>query len=97
MKTLDQWCKTNHPQRRKSKLEDFHAEITELYSRGYQIEQIQLFLKSQNIEVSVRYIRKYIKNKRTSKILQTEQKGAHPIQEPTTRSSVTQSFIDKYK
>ena len=97
MKTLDQWCKTNHPQRRKSKLEDFHAEITELYSRGYQIEQIQLFLKSQNIEVSIRYIRKYIKNRRTSNI-PTEPKGPQlTTQEPTTRSSVTQSFIDKYK
>jgi len=95
MKTLEQWCKGNDPKRRKSKLDDYYTEVMQLYNQGYQIEQIQAFLNSQKIEVSVRYIRKYLKNKKT-----TQDKPKIDAQisgEPTTRSSVTQSFIDKYK
>lgn len=95
MKTLDQWCKQNEPKRRKSKLNAFDDEIIELYNKGYQIEQIQDFLKSQKIIVSVRGIRKYLKSRKNAQIKTVE--GAQITNEPTTRSSVTQSFIDKYK
>lgn len=94
MKILEQFCKQNEPKRRTSKLDAYYDEITELYSRGYQIEQIQDFLKSQKIDISVRGIRKYLKSRKTVQV-----KTVHGVQitnEPTTRSSVTQSFIDKY-
>lgn len=95
MKNLDQWCKSNQPQRRQSKLDNFQEAILKLYAEGYQIEQIQEFLRSQKIDVSVRYIRKYLKNKKTIQTKPTQ--GAQIADEPIIRSSVTQSFIDKYK
>lgn len=95
MKNLDQWCKSNQPQRRQSKLDNFQEAILKLYAEGYQIEQIQEFLRSQKIDVSVRYIRKYLKSKKTIQAKPTQ--GAQIADEPTIRSSVTQSFIDKYK
>ena len=73
----------------------YYDEITELYDRGYQIEQIRDFLKSQKIDISVRGIRKYLKSRKTIQVKTSQ--GAQITNEPTTRSSVTQSFIDKYK
>ena len=95
MKTLEQFCKQNEPKRRMSKLDSYYDEITELYDRGYQIEQIRDFLKSQKIDISVRGIRKYLKSRKTIQVKTSQ--GAQITNEPTTRSSVTQSFIDKYK
>lgn len=95
METLQQWCKQNEPKRRMSKLDPYYDEITELYDRGYQIEQIRDFLKSQKIDISVRGIRKYLKSRKTIQVKTSQ--GAQITNEPTSRSSVTQSFIDKYK
>ena len=95
MKTLEQFCKQNEPKRRTSKLDAYYDEITELYNRSYQIEQIQDFLKSQKIDISVRGIRKYLKSRKTIQVKTSQ--GAQITNEPTSRSSVTQSFIDKYK
>ena len=95
MKTLEQFCKQNEPKRRTSKLDAYYDEITELYNRGYQIEQIQDFLKSQKIDISVRGIRKYLKSRKTIQVKTSQ--GAQITNEQTSRSSVTQSFIDKYK
>lgn len=95
MKTLEQFCNQNEPKRRKSKLDAYYDEITELYDRGYQIEQIRDFLKSQKIDISVRGIRKYLKSRKTIQVKTSQ--GAQITNEQTSRSSVTQSFIDKYK
>ena len=95
MKTLEQFCQENEPKRRMSKLVPYYDEITELYDRGYQIEQIRDFLKSQKIDISVRGIRKYLKSRKTIQVKTSQ--GAQITNEPTSRSSVTQSFIDKYK
>ena len=62
MKTLDDFCNKHPPNRRVSKLKQFQNEILELYDKDYQVEQIQEWLKTKGISVSVDAINKFKRN-----------------------------------
>jgi transposase len=62
MKVLEDFCRKNEPQRKVSSLLKYADEIHKLYEDGYRAEQIQVFLKSVNIEVSNRHIWRFLKN-----------------------------------
>lgn len=96
MKTLDQWCKTNDPNRRKSRLDAYHDEIVELYSRGYQIEQIQDFLKSQKIDVSQSNLYKFLSKKQKKETVKKKVSGASKEPKDGDLSPSTKMFMEKY-
>ena len=96
MKTLDQWCKVNNPSRRKSQLDPFLEEITELYSRGYQIEQIQDFLKSQKVNVSQSNLYKFLSKKPNKKTVKKKTSGASQEPKDGEFSPSTKMFMEKY-
>jgi IS30 family transposase len=96
MNTLDQWCKVNNPSRRKSQLEPYHDEIVELYSRGYQIEQIQDFLKSQKVNVSQSNLYKFLSKNQNKKSVKKKQSGASKEPKDGELSPSTKMFMDKY-
>ena len=62
MKTLDSFHGQSPPKRRVSRLKKYKTEILQLYDEGYQVEQIQEFLASNGIKVSVRAINKFKQN-----------------------------------
>lgn len=96
MKTLEQFCKTNDPNRRKSRLDAYHDEITELYDRGYQIEQIQDFLKSQKVNVSQSNLYKFLSKNQNKKSVKKKQSGASKELKEGDLSPSTKMFMDKY-
>lgn len=62
MKTLEKFKAQSPPKRRVSRLKKYEKEILELYSEGYQVEQIQGFLLENDIKISVRAINKFKQN-----------------------------------
>jgi hypothetical protein len=62
MKPLEKFKATSPPKRRVSRLKKYTDEILELYNNGYQVEQIQEFLRAQGIIVSVDAINKFKRN-----------------------------------
>jgi len=85
MKTLDSFTRKIKPNRRKSKLVKFEKEIHELYKNGYQVEQIQEFLKKNEIQVSLSYIWRFLKlNKNLDK-------KSFSLKTPTSSEVVTKS------
>lgn len=96
MNTLDQWCKVNNPSRRKSQLEPYHDEIVELYGKGYQIEQIQDFLKSQKVNVSQSNLYKFLSKNQNKKSVKKKQSGASKEPKDGELSPSTKMFMDKY-
>ncbi len=62
MKNLEKFKATTPPQRRVSRLKKYADEILQLYTDGYQVEQIQEFLQTQGITVSVDAINKFKRN-----------------------------------
>ena len=96
MNTLDQWCKVNNPTRRKSQLEPYHDEIVELYGKGYQIEQIQDFLKSQKVNVSQSNLYKFLSKNQNKKSVKKKQSGASKEPKDGELSPSTKMFMDKY-
>lgn len=96
MKILEQFCKTNDPKRRKSRLDAYHDEITELYDRGYQIEQIQDFLKSQKVNVSQSNLYKFLSKNQNKKSVKKKQSGASKEPKEGDLSPSTKMFMDKY-
>ena len=96
MKTLEQFCKQNEPKRRMSKLDPYYDEITELYDRGYQIEQIQDFLKSQKVNVSQSNLYKFLSKNQNKKSVKKKQSGASKELKEGDLSPSTKMFMDKY-
>lgn len=62
MKPLEKFKAQSPPRRRVSRLKKYEKEILELYSEGYQVEQIQDFLVSNGINVTVDAINKFKRN-----------------------------------
>lgn len=62
MKPLEKFKANSPPKRRVSRLKKYETEILQLYTDGYQVEQIQEFLGAQKIKVSVRAINKFKQN-----------------------------------
>ena len=67
MKTLESFMKKNKGERRQSKLEPYKKEIITLYKKSYKVEQIQEFLEKNGIQVSLRYIYKFLKQNLSTK------------------------------
>jgi len=66
MKPLENFLKKNPPQKRVSKLKEYENEIMEMHKKNYKIEQIQEFLKTQDVQISIAAIYKFfqkIRNK----------------------------------
>ena len=68
MKELEDFIKNNSPNRRRSVLEPFREAIFKLYSDGFQIEQIQDFLKENKIKTSTQNIYRFLKSKKNSSL-----------------------------
>lgn len=62
MNPLERFCANSPPKRRVSRLKKFETEILKMYQDGYQVEQIQKFLATRKIKVSVRAINKFKQN-----------------------------------
>lgn len=62
MKKLESFKAQSPPKRRVSRLKKFEKEILKLYADGYQVEQIQEFLASNGIKVTVDAINKFKRN-----------------------------------
>lgn len=78
MKPLQKFKSREPPKRRVAKLEKIKEEVMDLYSSGYQAEQIQLFAKEQKIEVSLRTISRYLR-----KLSASEFSPTTPSAQPT--------------
>lgn len=61
MKPLEKF-KASPPKRRVSRLKKFETEILQLYEEGYQVEQIQEFLRQNGVKVTVDAINKFKRN-----------------------------------
>ena len=58
--TLEEFMKNNQPQKNRSKMKSFRDEILKLKKSDYTVQQIQDFLKDNNVETSTRNIHYYI-------------------------------------
>jgi DNA-binding transcriptional MerR regulator len=61
MKTLEDFMEKNKPKKRKSIIENFKDDVLILHKEGYSVEQIQEFLKINNLSTSIGNIYYFIK------------------------------------
>lgn len=66
MKPLENFFIKNPPKKRVSKLKKYENEIMEMYEKNYKVEQIQEFLKTQNVEISIAGIYKFLERQEVS-------------------------------
>ncbi len=108
MKILDKFCSQSPPKRRVSRLKKYETEILKLYTDGYQVEQIQEFLASNGVKVSVRAINKFKQNlnktfsyipassgaAQNSKIEKTQ--NVEELKKSPDTNTATKLFLSKY-
>jgi len=94
MQTLDDFLKKNEPLKRVSKLLKFEQEILQLHLKDFKIEQIQEFLKKNDVDISTRRIYEFIK-KNKNQINSSKKSTLLQIQDPTNNSKKQKNTKDK--
>ena len=98
MKPLEKFKANSPPKRRVPQLLSIKDEVLDLYNSGYQVEQIQEFAKSQNINVSLSTVKRFLNKLKASSKLSFTNSSAKPI-EKSQGSGVKppNPFLEKIK
>lgn len=97
MKPLEKFKANSPPKRRVSKLKTIQNEVLDLYNSGYQVEQIQEFAKSQNIDVSVSTVKRFLSKLKVSSKFFTTNPSAQPIEKSDGGVKPPNPFLEKIK
>lgn len=95
MKPLENFFIKNPPKKRVSKLKKYENEIMEMYEKNYKVEQIQEFLKTQNVEISVIGIYKFLQKQEISAA--TETATVQNNKKPNKPNKAMARFLQKVK
>lgn len=98
MKPLEKFKANSPPKRRVSKLKTIQNEVQDLYNSGYQVEQIQEFVKSQNINVSLSTIKRFLSKLKASSKFSFTNQSAKPIEKSQDNGvKPPNPFLEKIK
>lgn len=84
MKKLESFKNSSPPKRRTSKLLKFKNEIFQLYNDGYQVQQIQDFLKMNNVETSIQNLYYFLKHQAKNFSIKTQKDVGEADQNPNS-------------